>query len=45
MRPVRAIVELGVLEPGLAFMQKPFTGEVLVRRIREVLAAEGPPIF
>lgn len=27
-----AIVQHGVLEPGLAFMQKPFFGEALVRR-------------
>ena len=40
-----AIVRHGVLEPGLAFIQKPFTGEVLVRRIREVLAADRPPNF
>jgi two-component system, cell cycle sensor histidine kinase and response regulator CckA len=38
-----AIVHHGVLEPGLAFIQKPFTGEALVRRIREVLAADRPP--
>jgi len=40
-----AIVQHGLLETGLAFIQKPFTGEVLVRRIREVLAAEHPPTF
>jgi DNA-binding response OmpR family regulator len=38
------IVQHGVLEQGLAFIQKPFTGEGLVRRIREVLAADQPPI-
>jgi DNA-binding response OmpR family regulator len=39
-----AIFHYGVLEPGLAFIQKPFTGEALVRRIREVLAADRPPL-
>ncbi len=39
-----AIVQHGVLEPGLAFIQKPFTGEALVRRIRELLAADRPPV-
>jgi two-component system, cell cycle sensor histidine kinase and response regulator CckA len=40
-----AIVQHGVLEPGLAFIQKPFTAEALARRIREVLAADSPPLF
>jgi hypothetical protein len=39
------IVQHGVLEPGLAFLQKPFTGDALARRIREVLAADSPPRF
>ena len=39
-----AIVQHGVLEPGLAFIQKPFTAEALVRRIRDVLAADRPPL-
>jgi FixJ family two-component response regulator len=38
------IVQHGVLEPGLAFLQKPFTADTLARRIREVLEAESPPI-
>jgi len=38
-----AIHHHGVLEPGLAFIQKPFTGEALVRKIREVLEATEPP--
>jgi PAS domain S-box-containing protein len=38
------IVQHGVLEPGLAFVQKPFTGDGLARRIREVLAADSPPL-
>ena len=40
-----AIVQCGVLEPGLAFIQKPFTAEALARRIREVLAADSPPLL
>jgi DNA-binding NtrC family response regulator len=32
-----AIVQHGVLAPGTAFLQKPFTTESLMRRIREVL--------
>jgi PAS domain S-box-containing protein len=34
-----AIVQHGMLEPGLAFLQKPFTPDVLARKIREVLDA------
>jgi two-component system cell cycle sensor histidine kinase/response regulator CckA len=35
-----AIVRRGVLADDAAFLQKPFTGEVLARRVREVL--DGP---
>ena len=32
-----AIVQHGVLNPGIAFLHKPFTSETLGRKIREVL--------
>jgi YesN/AraC family two-component response regulator len=32
-----AIVQHGVLEPGIAFIQKPFSADQLLTRIREVL--------
>jgi len=32
-----AVERHGVLDPGTAFMQKPFTPSVLARRVREVL--------
>ena len=32
-----AIVHHGVLAPGTAFLQKPFTTESLMRKLREVL--------
>jgi CheY-like chemotaxis protein len=40
-----AIVRHGVLEPGIAFLEKPFTPDVLLRRVREVLGtpAEQAP--
>ena len=34
-----AIVQHGVLEPGIAFLNKPFTSETLGAKIREVLEA------
>ena len=38
-----AIVHHGVLDEVLAFMQKPFTAEQIVHKIRAVLDAELPP--
>jgi CheY-like chemotaxis protein len=35
-----AIVHHGILEPGIALIQKPFTAESLTRKVREVLHAE-----
>jgi CheY-like chemotaxis protein len=32
-----AIVQHGVLKPGIAFLHKPFTSDTLVRKLREVL--------
>jgi two-component system cell cycle sensor histidine kinase/response regulator CckA len=37
-----AIVHHGVLEPGLAFLQKPISPKMLVRKVAEVLAAAAP---
>jgi nitrogen-specific signal transduction histidine kinase/CheY-like chemotaxis protein len=38
-----AILHHGVLAEGIAFLQKPFTGQALTRKVREVLDADGVP--
>ncbi len=38
-----AIVRHGILEPGIAFLQKPFSPESLARKVREVLDAPQSP--
>jgi len=35
--PAETIMQRGVLEPGAAFLEKPFTPEVLARKVREAL--------
>ena len=37
-----AVARHGILEPGLAFLQKPFSREALVRKVRDVLTRPGP---
>ena len=37
-----AIVHEGVIEPGTAFLQKPFTLQMLARKVREVLGKNHP---
>ena len=37
-----AVIHQGDLEPGSAFLQKPFTPNVLCRRVRELLEIAQP---
>ncbi|MFA5908841.1 MAG: response regulator [Vicinamibacterales bacterium] len=39
-----AIAQHGVLNPGVAFLRKPFTSETLSRKLREVLARTAPVV-
>ena len=41
--PDESIVHHGVLEAGIAFLQKPFSPDALARRVRRVLDADRPP--
>jgi DNA-binding response OmpR family regulator len=38
-----AVGQDGLLEPGPAFIQKPFAGPVLLQRVRAVLDSASPP--
>ena len=40
-----AVARHGILEPGLAFLQKPFSRDGLVRKVREVLDGAGSHII
>jgi two-component system, cell cycle sensor histidine kinase and response regulator CckA len=37
-----AVVRHGILQPGIAYLQKPFTGETLTAKVRAVFDGAGP---
>ncbi|HJQ53807.1 MAG TPA: PAS domain S-box protein [Gemmatimonadaceae bacterium] len=37
-----AVVRHGILQPGISYLQKPFTGETLTAKVRAVLDRPGP---
>jgi len=39
------VLHHGVLDPALAFLQKPFTTDTLLGTIRDVIDAETAPVF
>jgi FixJ family two-component response regulator len=41
--PDQALGHHGVIEPGTPFLQKPFTPDALLRKVREVLDGPKPP--
>jgi CheY-like chemotaxis protein len=42
--PAETVVRHGVIEPGIAFLEKPFTPEMLAKKVREVLDANLIPV-